>query len=183
MDRTIFPFLDKSDLSDKMQAAFERSLNRRGEARLISAMGHAPDLFEWYITSFYEQLFYGGSVPVIYKELGRLRLSEIHGCKSCNLGNRADASTAGIPRDKILFIYDPDNPVFDDVDRAVIELADLMSLHAKGQRLNQGLYDNLRRHFDDGQIIELAMTLAMLSGMAHFLFSFDMVEKEDNCKL
>ena len=26
MDRPIFPFLDKSDLSDKMQAAFERSL-------------------------------------------------------------------------------------------------------------------------------------------------------------
>ena len=26
MDKPIFPFLDKSDLSDKMQAAFERSL-------------------------------------------------------------------------------------------------------------------------------------------------------------
>ena len=47
MAKPIFPFLDKSDLSDKMQAAFERSLERRGEAKLISAMGHAPDLFEW----------------------------------------------------------------------------------------------------------------------------------------
>lgn len=182
MDKPIFPFLDKSELNETMQMAFDKSLARRGEARLISAMGHAPVLFDWYINSFYRQLFYDGSVPIIYKELGRLRLSEVHGCKSCNLGNRVDASTAGLPHEKILNIHDANNLVFDNKDKAVIELADLMSLHAKDQKLNQVLYDTLRLHFEDGQIIELAMILAMLSGMAHFLFSFDMVEKEDSCE-
>ena len=182
MDRTIFPFLDKSDLSDKMQAAFERSLERRGEAKLISAMGHAPDLFEWYMSSFYEQLFYSGNVPIKYKELGRLRLSEVHGCKSCNKGNRVDAHAAGLG-DKISFIDDVNNPVFDEADKSVIRLADLMSLHAKGQKLTQSIYEDLRKNFDDGQILELSMIFALLSGMAHFLFAFEMVEKEDSCKL
>ena len=30
---------------------------------------------------------------------------------------------------------------------------------------------------------ELSMIFALLSGMAHFLFAFDMVEKEDSCEL
>ena len=182
MDNPIFPFLDKSDLNESMQAAFDRSLDRRGEAKLISAMGHAPDLFDWYMSSFYEQLFYGGNVPVKYKELGRLRLSEVHGCKSCNKGNRVDAEAAGLG-DKILFIDDVNNPIFDEADKSVIRLADLMSLHAKGQKLTPSTYTSLRDNFDDGQIIELSMIFAILSGMAHFFFAFDMVEKEDNCQL
>lgn len=182
MDKTIFPFLDKSELSKSMQVAFERSLERRGEARLISAMGHAPDIFDWYINSFYEQLFYGGNVPVKYKELGRLRLSEVHGCKSCNKGNRIDAKDAGLG-DKTLFINDLNNSIFDEAERSVIRLADLMSLHAKGKKLTKSLYEDLRNNFDDGQILELSMIFSFLSGMAHFLFAFDMVEKEDSCEL
>ena len=73
MTQFSFPMKDKSELSEPMQVAYERSLKRRGEAKLISAMGHSPDLFDWYIDDFYKKLFYSGSVPVIYKELVRLR--------------------------------------------------------------------------------------------------------------
>lgn len=64
-----------------------------------------------------------------------------------------------------------------------MRLADLMSLHAKGQKLTQSIYEDLRNNFDDGQILELSMIFALLSGMAHFLFAFEMVEKEDSCEL
>ena len=39
----------------------------------------------------------------------------------------------------------------------------------------------LSEHFDDAQIIELGMVGAFLSGMAKFLFVFDLVEKEADC--
>jgi hypothetical protein len=41
----------------------------------------------------------------------------------------------------------------------------------------------LRVHFDDGQILELSLVFSFLSGMAHFMFAFDMVEREESCQL
>ena len=180
---SIFPVKDKYELSESMQRAFDKSLSRRGEAKLISAMGHSPALFDWYMDDFYKKLFYEGSAPVIYKELGRLRLSEVHGCRSCNRGNRLDADSAGLSSVKIAVIGDAEHAVFDAADKAVIELADLMSLHAHRGRLSQPLYDALAVHFDDGQILELGLVFSLLAGMAHFMFAFDMIEREDNCRL
>ena len=182
-DSPVFPFKDRSELTKKMQAVYDKSLSRRGEARLIAAMAHAPQLFDWYIEEFYEKLFYSDKVPQIYKELGRLRLSEVHGCRSCNKGNRLDAKNAGLDAQKIAAIADRDNEIFNDAEKAVLNLADLMSLHAKGALLSKSLYEDLLNHFDEGQIIELSMTFSLLAGMAHFLFTFEMVELEDACEL
>ena len=76
---SVFPFKDRSELTEQMQLVYDKSVLRRGEAKLISAMAHAPELFDWYIEEFYNKLFYSNNVPKIYKELGRLRLSQVHG--------------------------------------------------------------------------------------------------------
>lgn len=182
MTSPIFPLKDKSELTEEMQQSFERSLSRRGEAKLIGAMGYAPELFNWYVDNFYGKLFYNGKVPTIYKELGRLRLSNVHGCQSCNKGNRLDAQAVGLSPEKIAAIGNEKHEIFDPADKAVIELADLMSLHARGQRLSKSLYDDLTMHFSEGQILELSMTFSLLAGMAHFLFAFEMVDREKSCE-
>ena len=41
--------------------------------------------------------------------------------------------------------------------------------------------DDLKQHFPDGELLELGMTMVVLSGMAKFLFAFDLVEKEAYC--
>jgi alkylhydroperoxidase family enzyme len=106
----------------------------------------------------------------------------VHGCRSCNKGNRLDAEAAGLSSGKIAAIGDIESNVFNAADKAVIQLADLMSLHANGGRLSQSLYDDLRVHFNDGEILELSLVFSFLAGMAHFLFAFDMVEREDSCQ-
>ncbi len=55
----------------------------------------------------------------------------------------------------------------------------------KGNRqdtLDEPLYREARQFFDDAQLFELGMTMAVLTGMAKFLFTFDLVEKEDYCE-
>ena len=47
--------------------------------------------------------------------------------------------------------------------------------------LSRSLYDDLNKHFSDGEILELGMIMAVLAGMAKFLFAFDLVEKEEYC--
>jgi alkylhydroperoxidase family enzyme len=177
----VFPFLDRDALPPGLQQAWDRSLERRGEARFVSGAGHSPRAFEWYTQSFYGDFFNGGDVEPRYKELGRLRLSTVHGCRSCNRGNRLDAKDAGLSDDQIRHIDDPEHEAFDAADRAVLALADLISMDARGRRLDKTTWQQLSRHFSPAQVIDMAMCFAVLSGMARFLFAFDLVEKEDYC--
>jgi len=181
MGETVFPLLNREQLPEHMRSVWDRSEVRRGESRFIAGIGQAPEMFNWYSDDFYNKLFYGGKVPVKYKELGRLRLSEVHGCKSCNKGNRLDALENGLSDVQISQIGNPKHACFDDADQAVMSLADLVSLDGAGSQLSTELYQSLKSHFSDEQIFELGMVLAMLSGMARFLFAFDLVEKEDYC--
>jgi len=43
--------------------------------------------------------------------------------------------------------------------------------------------NDLQKHFSDAEIIELAMVMAVLIGMAKMLFAFNFVEKEGYCNL
>jgi alkylhydroperoxidase family enzyme len=63
-----------------------------------------------------------------------------------------------------------------------LELASAMALTSPRGTLTEGNYSRLREHFDDAQIVELGMTMAVLTGMAKFLFAFDLVEREEYCE-
>lgn len=166
-----------AELPAAMRDAWQRSMDIRSDATFIEALGNAPELFDWY-SGFYRQVFYGGRVEASVKELLRLRLSTRHGCRSCNLGNRRDAVAAGIDPAKLEAIDQANDSVFDERELSVLALADEMALESTDGALSRDLYDRLRQHFDDGQIMELGMTMAVLVGMAKFLFVFDLVERE-----
>jgi len=71
--------------------------------------------------------------------------------------------------------------VFQGADKAVLSLAMRLSMIDTGGRIDDASFEMLSEHFDDAQIIELGMVGAFLSGMAKFLFVFDLVEKEADC--
>ena len=72
---------------------------------------------------------------------------------------------------------------FSDADKAVMKLADLMSMAAEaGTVLENDLYRDLEHHFSQAQILEMAMTFCLLAGVARFIFAFDLAEKEENCR-
>ena len=48
-------------------------------------------------------------------------------------------------------------------------------------QLTPALYADLSVHFDDGEIFELGMVAAVLTGIAKMLFVYDLVEREAHC--
>lgn len=175
------PRLERDALPAGMQAAYDRALATRGDATFVQVAGHAPEVFDWY-GEFYQRVFYGGRVPVKFKEMVRLRLSTVHGCAFCNKGNRVDAMAAGLSAAQVRAIDDPAAPVWSPAERAVLKLAGAMALTNPGGALDATLYREAREHLDDAQLFELGMTMAVLTGMAKFLFTYDLVEKEDYCE-
>ncbi len=57
-----------------------------------------------------------------------------------------------------------------------------MALTNPGGRMDRALYDALREHFDDAEICELGVVMAVIGGMAKLSFVLDLVEKESYCE-
>ena len=62
-----------------------------------------------------------------------------------------------------------------------MDLAERLSMSNPNGILDPPLYSRLQEHFCDAEIIELGFVGSILTGIAKFLFAFDLVEKEEYC--
>ncbi len=164
-----------------IRTAYESSMTLRGDATFFEVFSNHPALYRWYTESFYGEVFRGGLVDRRIKELVRLRLSIEHGCRFCNQGNRVDALAAGLTDAEIDAIADYETAPFSEREKAALRLADELRLTNRHGILDATLYTELREHYSDAEILELGLVLGILSGVARFLFAYDLVEKEENC--
>ena len=104
-----------------------------------------------------------------------------HGCAYCNKGNIEAARRAGIAEAQLDAVMDETSAAFSERERAVLRLAAEMALPNMEGQLTPALYEDLSAHFDDGEIFELGMVAGILTGMAKFLFVYDLVEREAHC--
>ena len=175
------------EMSPKLRRAYEASLKlqkiKGGDATFFEIGANAPELMDWYSEEFYGKLFYGGRVDIRTKELMRYRLSMTHGCAFCNKGNIEDARSAGVNEAQLRNIMDEESEAFSEKDTAVLKLVDEIVLQNMNGNLSNKLYENLKKYFSDAEIFELGMVASLMTGMAKFLFVFDLVEKEKNCPI
>jgi hypothetical protein len=66
-------------MADELAAIFDRNEQLVGNTDFIQAAANAPEVLDWYRTSFYERIFSGGRVDMRIKELVRLRLRGLTG--------------------------------------------------------------------------------------------------------
>lgn len=173
----------RAEMTPRLQQEYDATLALRDDATMQEVGANAPELMAWYKDEFYGRLFYGGRVETRIKELMRYRLSMTHGCAYCNKGNRDAATRAGVTAEQLARIMNEEAPCFDARERAVLALADQIVLTNMHGELTPALVAELRPHFDDAQIFELGMVAGILTGMAKFIFVFDLVEKEANCPI
>ena len=70
---------------------------------------------------------------------------------------------------------------FTEAEKAALALATVLSNAVQDGVVDEELATELRRHYADGQIMELAMVIAILVGMARLLFAFDLADRELGC--
>lgn len=173
--------VDAADMPEDIASAWEASMALRGDATFFEVFANHPELYRWYVGSFYGEVFRSGQVAQPYKELLRLKLSTLHGCRFCNQGNRQDALAAGLTDEQIDAFDDPENGPFTDAEKAVLALGEQLALTQPGGTLNTALHLELANHFSDAEILELGLVGGILAGVAKFMFAYDLVEKEETC--
>jgi alkylhydroperoxidase family enzyme len=175
------------DMPEDMRKYHAASLDVVGEAERIEVFANHPALYRWYIDSFYGKLFDNQDATMVLddrtKQLIRLKMSLTHGCFVCNRGNIPAAMSAGFSEAQIDAILFPSAELFTPAELAVLELGDQIAMQNLDGSLTPELYDRLRPHFSDAEILEMGVIAGMLTGWTKTMFTFDLVTREDNCPI
>jgi alkylhydroperoxidase family enzyme len=181
MPDTLFTRTDRNQMAPQWQSARDMLEQLTGDATFVEVLAQAPELLEFVMQQFYAKVFFGGTVQQRYKQLARLKLSLIHGCRTCNKQNVPGALDSGFTQVQIDALIDGDLGPFAPAERAVIEYAEQIALSNMDGRMTPELFERLRTNFSEAQILELGTAMAVISGMAKLSFVLGLVERESYC--
>lgn len=180
---TLFTRTPREKLPEGIRPAWDMLDKLTGEPTFIEVFAQAPELLNLVMNEFYMKVFFGGRVEQRYKQLVRLRLSIVHGCRTCNKQNVPGALEAGITQAQVdsLIAGTYESGPFTDAEKAVLAYADQMVLTNMNGGMSPPLFARLRAHLSEPQILELGVVMAIVAGMAKLSFILSLVEKEQYC--
>ncbi len=181
MTATPFKRTPRERLDTRWQAAWDALHGLTGDATFVEVFAQAPEMLDFVMNRFYGPVFFGGKVEQRHKQLARLRLSLLHGCRTCNRQNVPGALGAGFTQQQIDALAADDLAPFSRAERAVIRYADQIALTNMEGDLSAELFAELRASFTEEQILELGTAMAVISGLAKLSFVLKLVEKEPYC--
>ena len=181
MADTAMARIPRDKLPQEFQAAWDALNKLTNEPTFVEVFAQAPDVLRFVMNDFYVKLFFGGNVDQRYKQLVRLKLSLVHGCRTCNKQNIPGALEAGVTQAQIDAMGDYNNGPFSDTDKAVLRFADQMALTNMEGDMDEQFYAALSKHFSDAEICELGTVMAVIAGMAKLSFILHLVERESYC--
>jgi len=181
MSATPMTRIPREDLPAPFGEAWDTLNKLTGEPTFVEVFAAAPELLGFVMGEFYQKIFFAGRVQNKYKQLARLYLSLSHGCQTCNLQNVPGSLEAGVTQAQIDALLDFETGPFDAAEKAVLRFAHQMVLTNHEGRMDKRLHADLTAHFDEAQICELGVCMAVIGGMAKLSFVMDLVAKEDYC--
>jgi alkylhydroperoxidase family enzyme len=181
MTDTLFTRTGRDHLAAPYQPAWDMLHKLTGDATFVEVFAQAPAMLDFVMQQFYAKVFFGGAVEQRYKQLARLELSLIHGCRTCNKQNIPGAIGAGFTQTQIDALVAGDMEPFTPAERAVIDYAEQIALSNMDGHMSAALFERLRAQFSEAQILELGTAMAVISGMAKLSFVLGLVERESYC--
>lgn len=169
------------ELPDDFRRKVEQVRRLTGDAEFHRVAANAPQLVDFYWRTFYGQIFFGGAVDVRTKELVRLRLAGLHGCRFCQAGDAASAREHGVTDDEIEAVWRLSDDGFSAAEQAALELATVLSNAEPDGVVSAALKARLGDFYSDEQHVELLFVIAVLTGMAKMLAGMGFVRTD--CEL
>ena len=181
MADTLFTRIPRDRLDPQFHLAWDTLNGLTGEPTFVEVFAQNPSMLDFVMNKFYGPVFFGGSVDNRYKQLARLKLSLVHGCRTCNKQNVPGALAAGISQAQVDAMDDYENGPFTDAEKAVIAYAEQVALTNMDGEMTPALFRRLRAHFSEADLLELGTAMAIIGGMAKLSFVLNLVEKESYC--
>jgi AhpD family alkylhydroperoxidase len=116
-----------------------------------------------------------GTLPPRLLELVRLRIAFHNQCRSCMSVRYQSAIDDGLTEDAVCSLERPaDAPDLSDAERAALKFADLFATNHLA--IDDNVYDELRRHFTENQLVELGVHCAIALGIGRLTATWDVTD-------
>lgn len=163
------------DWDPRLKAAIQPEMLTDLEQGLSRYFAHCPD-------QALGLMQFGGALKMNRQlsdrlvELVRLRIAFFNQCRSCMAIRYSDAVQDGVDEGAVCSLEKPqeaDN--LSDAEKAAIRFGELMATDHLA--IGDAIYDELRKHFNEPQIVELGMTCAFFVGFGRLAATWHMVEE------
>lgn len=157
----------RSEVPASTAAIYDRYMQTRGNVpNMFRTMANRPEIFETMIAHF-EAILNTGTLPVRLKELVIVRTSQINRCEYC-LGSHTQIALrlgwSGDQIDNLAGFEERDD--FTAAEKAAVRLAEHMTLDSNN--VPDALFDELRSHYDEGEIVELMAAIGLFNYFNRF---------------
>src|SRR5947208_7009725 len=145
------------------------------EQGLMRMMAHRPEMAKGMI-AFSGAMFKNRTLPRRLVELVRLRVAFHNQCRSCMAIRYQSAVEDGMTEGMVCSLERPQEAAdLTEAEKAALVYADLSSVNHLA--IDESTFDDLRKHFSEGQIVELGMFIAFFIGFGRLGAAWHMVEE------
>lgn len=158
-------YVERDNAPENIQAVYDQLKQKFGVVpNVLKGMANSPELFMGFMP-FLGAALGPTKVDNATKELAIITTSKLNGCSYCTAHHTAAGKRAGLSDEKINAAPDETSNAFDDREKAVVRYSKEL---AQNVAASQESLDEMRKHFDEGQIAELNM----VNGVFHVLTRF-----------
>lgn len=145
------------------------------EQGLMRMIAHVPGIAKGFV-AFAGAMRKHRSLPPRLMEVVRLRIAFHNQCRSCMAIRYTDAVADGVDEGLVCELADPPSaPNLTEAEKAAIDYADRFATNHLS--IDDAVYDRLREHFTEAEIVELGMHVAMCVGFGRLGATWAMVEE------
>jgi uncharacterized peroxidase-related enzyme len=153
------PYVAEAALPADLRPLYHRFAHEYGNfGNQAGVLGHSPVVFR-HLYGLTAAMREDGALPPRLVEIAVVATSAVNGCKYCVGHHGPVLRNMGLPAETVDRILEPDVPGLDEVERLVRDYAQLVTARAWGIR--DQVFDALRKHFTDRQIVELTVRIGL----------------------
>lgn len=154
------------ELTGNARDVYDRSGDYGSFKSLVGVMANRPPVLE-HTFGLLLDLKAEGVLPARYLELALVVVSKLNACTFCVSNHTPRLNAAGLSDEAAANILNYESiDEFDAVDRLVIEYS--IEVTNNFHRVRDAMFDRLRAHFDDAQIVELTWRIALCGAFNRF---------------
>lgn len=145
------------------------------EQGLVRMMAHVPEITKAWL-GFALAMRQHGRLPRRLVELVRLRVAFHNQCRSCMAIRYQSAVDAGVTEDLVCSLERPSEaPDLAAAEKSALKYADRSATDHLS--IDDAMFDELRLHFDEPQIVELGLFIATCLGIGRLAATWSMLEE------
>jgi uncharacterized peroxidase-related enzyme len=152
--------ISKENAAPEVQPILEKMIQGFGKVpAFFGTMARVPEAFANFVP-LYGAIIDHGTVERKYKELAYLKTSLLNGCEYCYKAHVASGKNNGVTDDQIgALAFFQRSSAFNAQEKAVVLFAERVTRGASAIRPEA--LDELKKYFNDDQIVELTLTVCM----------------------